>query len=393
MISFPYVLLKEIILHGFIINFSRFFRSKAFAIFSVVFFVHLLTYFHTSYETRDIFWPAVFLKLPFLLLPFCYFILPALTKKQYKILLYAYVLILFGNCINSIITYLGNMEAINEAMSRSKPFPVPGNHVRFSLMVTMGVFSSFYLFRKKFALKYAWERYFQLFLGCFFIFFLHLASVRSGMVILYFIIFALAFYYTFRKGKLIYGLLVIIVLIGVSTSSYFIFPTIRNKVDVTLKDISRTDQVASANYYPMSARIFSYRVGYEIFKKSPYVGVGIANLKREVHKGYISNYPSIFNHILPHNQYLRYLAAFGAIGFATFMFSFYYPLFYKKNWKREPMLLIQYIIVSISFLFEGTLETQMGLNFSLIFILAALSSIKDEFTYQPAYTRSELKEH
>lgn len=268
------------------------------------------------------------------------------------------------------------MDFYNEAMGRSKPFPVPANHVRFSLMVAFGAYSSYYLIRKKTIFLHNREIYFQTFLVLFFIGFLHLASVRSGMVVLYAIIFTLVVYHTFKSKKIIYGAIAIGSLLIISIASYYILPTVRNKIDVTLEDISRTDNMASANYYPMSARIYSYKVGYHLWNDNKLFGVGIANLKREVSKEYISRYNVIHNHIMPHNQYLRYLTAFGLIGFIIFLVTFYYPLFVGKNYFKEPALAIHYLVISLSFLFEGTLETQLGLNFCLFFIVLGLSRLK-----------------
>lgn len=374
--SLPYILVKEVVFIQLPKNIRSFWKQKAFLCLSIIFLVHLLSYLQTDHSNTTDFWSNISLKSAMLALPFCYAILPAISKKQFHIILNVYLLLLLISCAYAIVTYLGNMEVYNEAMSRSKPFPVPANHVRFSLMVALGAFCSFYLFKKSLVLISKWEKTIQLILCLFFIGFLHLASVRSGMVVLYIIILSVVLYYTFRSKKILFGLLAIGSLIIISVTSYYVFPTVRNKVDVTLRDIGRTDNVASANYYPMSARIYSYRIGYYLWKEKPLLGVGIANLKREVSKEYIARYPVIFNHIMPHNQYLRYLTSFGLIGFLVFMISFYFPLFYKKNYIREPLLGIHYLIVSLSFLFEGTLETQLGLNFCFIFIVLGLSTLK-----------------
>ncbi len=377
-IGVPYLILKAIIGRGLIHNFLVFLRKREFAFLSAIILVHLLSYFQTDYGNYDEYWKNIEVKSAIFAIPFCYAALPGITKGQFRGALYFYTILLFIAGINSILMYLSDMEAVNEAMSRSKPFPVPVNHVRFSLMMAMGAFSSFYLFRKGYFVIGKWEKYLHLSLMLFFVGFLHLASVRSGLFVLYALIGCLVFYYIIRGKKIIYSLLVIVGLAGVTLGSYYIFPTIRNKVEVTLTDFKKADMVVSANYYPLSARIFSYKVGYHLWKEKPLFGTGIGNLKREVKKEYTARYWQIFNHIMPHNQYIRYLTAFGIVGLLIFLATFYYPLLHKKNYIREPMLTIHYAIVSISFLFEGTLETQLGLNFSLIFIVLALSQLRGE---------------
>jgi hypothetical protein len=68
--------------------------------------------------------------------------------------------------------------------------------------------------------------------------------------------------------------------------------------------------------------------------------------------------------------------AFGIIGFSLFMFGFYYVFFYKKNLFLDVFLLLQFVMVSTSFLFEGTIETQLGVNYVLIFTLLPLYFIE-----------------
>lgn len=134
---------------------------------------------------------------------------------------------------------------------------------------------------------------------------------------------------------------------------------------------------SSANHYSLSARYYSYKVSWELVQENKLTGVGIANLNREVRKQYIRNYEVIHKKMqkLPHNQFLWYLAAFGVIGFSIFMVAFYYPLFYRLNFKKDYFFFVQYVIVSLSFLIEGTLETQLGVTYSIFFILLPLNQI------------------
>jgi len=76
-------------------------------------------------------------------------------------------------------------------------------------------------------------------------------------------------------------------------------------------------------------------------------------------------------YILPHNQYLYNLAAYGALGLLVFCVGLFYPAWWARR-KRAPLLLAQYVIIALSFLVEYTLETQIGLAFVVFFLLLAL---------------------
>ena len=75
-------------------------------------------------------------------------------------------------------------------------------------------------------------------------------------------------------------------------------------------------------------------------------------------------------YLKPHNQLLYWLVSFGLLGTLLAVAAFYSPLL--RQWRRPPpLLLAQYIILSLSFLVEPTLETPVGLPFAVLFVLLA----------------------
>ena len=155
--------------------------------------------------------------------------------------------------------------------------------------------------------------------------------------------------------------------------SYFAIGTFKNKVKNTVEDVRNTKHEYYANFHSLTARVFSYKVAWHLIKENPITGVGIGNLEREVNKAYIENYSEIKakSRLKPHNQYLNYTTAFGFLGLIIFIIGFYGILFYKK-YRTNVILLVNYLIITISFLFESTLETQLGANFTLCFLIIPL---------------------
>jgi O-antigen ligase len=155
-------------------------------------------------------------------------------------------------------------------------------------------------------------------------------------------------------------------------------PTLNNKWVNTVADLNVYLDKGYPNYNSLTTRFISYEAAFSIFKQNPLLGCGIGDIKDETDLFFKTNYPMIDIPILPHNQFLFYLSATGIIGLLVFCFAFYFPLFYQKNW-RNPVLLVQYVVITLSFMTEPMLETQLGVAFTVLFIFLPLTQSSDEF--------------
>jgi len=211
----------------------------------------------------------------------------------------------------------------------------------------------------------------------FLILFLHILAVRSGLVAFYAIFILLAIYFLINKHYKASIFIVVMIVFSVVFSFKYI-DTLRTRYSYTIYDMQMSGNLnASGNDYSISRRIIANKVAYSIFRDHPIFGVGEGNLLEYIYKKYALDYPFIKtdNILDPHNQFLRQLACTGLTGFIIFFACFYYPLFYKKNYRHIPLLVI-YIIASISFLVEDTLDIQLGLSFCLFFIMINLHYLK-----------------
>jgi O-antigen ligase len=75
---------------------------------------------------------------------------------------------------------------------------------------------------------------------------------------------------------------------------------------------------------------------------------------------------SELNGILQHNQFVFGFAATRLLGFLFFSFAVAYSIFCYNLWKDDLTISFNIIVFS-SFLFDHTLETQIGLSFFLFF--------------------------
>lgn len=346
-------------------------KNKVVLLFCLVFFLYALSSLLTDFETNDSYaLGRVMLKIPFLLLPPAILFLPPLSTKRYHSLLLIFVLFSFFIGIKSVLYFALHGDEVLNLIARSKTMPLPLNHVRFSLMLCLAIFLAGYLFVRKTYFFHRFEIYFNGFCAVFLFFFLHLLSVRSGLLAFYVLTGALLLVWGWqtRSYKLVLSALAGLVLLPVL--AYFLLSPFRGKVKNTLNDISGVKHEYYANFQSITARVFSYKVALEIIQDHPVLGVGVGNLERETQLVYIKNYREIRPEwrLKPHNQILYSLVAFGVLGTMIFLLAMYGVLF-ERRFRHNIILMVQFLIMSISFLFEGTLETQLGANFSICFLI------------------------
>lgn len=323
----------------------------------------------------------------FLIFAFAFTILPPFSEKKLLTFYYYFYCITVLTALGTFANYILNYKEITDSYIASKVMPTPVNHVRYSLILAFSIIIGTYLYYKKFFIKVEKEKYI-LASGTIFLFaFIHILSVRSGLLALYVCVFLLTIYSILNKGWKKRGIAILFILIALPVLSYFFIPTFKNKIHNTLEDFNRISRIESANDYSLVGRIISYKVAWKIFRENPYFGVGPSNLESHVKKVYNADFPEInkngIGYLMPHNQFLVILASTGIIGLIIFTLLFYAPLFLNYNYKY-PLLLFHYIIITISFMFEGTLETQTGTNFTLIFIFLPLFFLKGN-TVKPAH--------
>jgi len=119
-----------------------------------------------------------------------------------------------------------------------------------------------------------------------------------------------------------------------------------------------------------SERLYSYQIGYEIFKDSPILGCGIGDLRKLCGEKFMSKYQMDVSKY-PHNQYLFILAGSGILGLVLFLIGMCYPIFYFRK-KQDSLFFAIWLIVIISFLVENTIERSYSISFFLLFFLGSM---------------------
>jgi O-antigen ligase len=283
---------------------------------------------------------------------------------------------MFLMCLGTGINYLLDAAHINELIKQGKPMPTPGNHIRFSVLLAYSVIAGTLLYNKNYYWKYRWETKLQAGLTVFLFLFLHLLSVRTGLVVLYAAILVMGFRYALRTRRYWIGALALALMLTMPLAAYYLVPSFRAKMEYMSYDrwMHRHEMGA---LYADSGRITSLEVGYQIFKEHPVAGIGVGHIQREVNRIFETQYPELPNPLMPHNQLLYVLATTGILGLLLFSTAFLYPLIYQKNY-RHPMILASYTVFGVLIMLEHNLENSGGIAFFCFFLCLLLNHLNKE---------------
>lgn len=133
-------------------------------------------------------------------------------------------------------------------------------------------------------------------------------------------------------------------------------------------EIDQYKHNGSVNEHSVTQRIVYMSIAVKLIKKHFFFGIGTGDLPMEYANYYKTHETglSVDRQRHTHNQFLRFFAVFGVIGFLIIMAAFIIPPFYERKWNSYYFIMI-FSLVFLSFLNEDTLETQAGVTFATLF--------------------------
>ncbi|MBO2012367.1 O-antigen ligase family protein [Hymenobacter negativus] len=354
---------------------------------AMVFVLHLLAGVQTHAANMDEYRFDLGMQLPFLILPLSFWLLPPFPSRYLRWLWWILIIMTVLAACGATINYLLHAQEINESYMHSKVMPTEPDHIRFSIIITMAIAAAVLLLAHK-AVSSAWHIWVKAAIVGLALF-LHLLAVRSGEMTFYALGGLAILWLVLAKRMWKKAALVATTLILLPIVSYLAFPTFRNRVYNTQEDVSKVQESSEGKNFSISSRVYSYQAALEVWRDNKLLGVGKPNLEGEMAKRYARLHPQLTSefYIMPHNQYLYNLAAYGAIGLLVFCLCLFYPAWWARK-KNAPLLLAQYVSIALSFLVEYTLETQIGLAFVVFFLMLALQGSlpceEDDSVWRPA---------
>lgn len=319
---------------------------------------------------------------PFLFMPFAFGALRPFSKKEFITLLYSFISITVLVCIYTAYIYILDFHHINEQLKQGQALPTINNeHIRFSLSICFSICALGYiLFHKWYVFHYKKERIIQICIMLFLIICLHFFAVRSGLLAFYLCLIYISIYIIFSYKKYVFGIIMLLLCFCLPFLTYHYVESVKNKVNYMLWDMNQLNNSNISNYSD-AVRIASIRSGVELIKEHPLIGVGIGDIKEETYIVLKKTYPAIEpkDYKMPHNQWVWSWASMGIAGPLLLLISIVVALLYNQNYKN--LLLLCFFIISISsFLYEHTLQTQIGVSFYIMPMMILLNYLRGNNT-------------
>ena len=321
-------------------------------------------------------WERLRLKAPFLLLPFVFVSVPVFRKRHVLFLVAAFVVVVSIAAFGISINYALHFEAFNEGLLRGQPIATPSNHIRFSLAVVLAIIGAGWLSVERFYLFHATERWIYGILGLSLITFLHLLSVRSGLVVFYAVMGVTAVWVLIAQRNIWLGAGALMAVLLLPILAYQLMPSLQNKIGYMRYDLEQYFN-ENAEHYSDSERLQSLEIGFSILRDHPLVGVGPGDLKQETQTRYAQRFPDGASVRMPHNQLLTIGAGSGVLGLLLFLGAFFTPLLSRKAYRHLPFLLF-HLVFLLSFLFENTLENNYGITLYLLWVLIGINYLQSQ---------------
>lgn len=309
-------------------------------------------------------------KLPFLMLPMAFALLPALSLKSLKAFTWSLALLLLLGCSYSYYFLWKDTDQIINGYFTSKVMPTPAyrDHIRYSIFITWFCVWCIYVF-PLFRGKEKWLLAFSIF---FFVVYIHVLAVKSGLLMFYLFILAYGIYYLLKRkwlvGISLIGAIGIIILTAFKT-----FPSFEYKIAYLKYTYEEYHRTGMSGQFSDMGRVISYGLARDICRESPWLGVGAGDILDVMKEKYNEKYPAVpeEQRLVPHNQLLVVAVGCGIPALILFVTWLWYPVSNIKRTRSGFFMLTTWFILLVALLVEPMLEVQLGVFvylFCLLFV-------------------------
>ncbi len=309
------------------------------------------------------------IKMPFLLLPLAFSLLPAFSLNQLRGFTVAICSLLLISAIYSASFLASNFNDLIYGYKVSKVLPTlaENDHIRFSLCILLTIIWCAYFWpRLEGKIMKGFVAITMVVLSVY----LHVLAARTGLMLWYLFIIAYTVFYVSRRNKAL-AIAVFIVLIVMALVAIEYVPTLRNRVGYFnyMYILFRQGEI-SAIYSDMN-RMISYEISSRVIAAHPLAGVGLGDMMTAMAKGYDKYYPGTDNDlkILPHNQFLVMGLAVGIPALLLFVTWVFAPLRYVRRNRDSFFFAMVWLVLLLPLLVEPMLEIQFGVFVYLFFLL------------------------
>ncbi|MBL7713751.1 MAG: O-antigen ligase family protein [Chitinophagaceae bacterium] len=340
--------------------------------------LYALSYFWSS----DIpYWTErVQVKFPFILFPLAFCFLRPLNNRQLQILSFGLMALAAGGCLYTLSFFFADPEKSISGYFYSQVLPTPAykDHIRFSIFIAWIVIWCCFTFRKMDSPR---QKAITAAAVIFFVLFLHLLAVRSGLLVLYTFI-SLYIIYLFRRGKARTASLILLSGIVSVSVAYTYIPSFRSKIQYAVYSLNEYEQGNHSADFSDIGRLISYDLAFRIIKEHPVLGVGAGDIREEMKRKYELYSPDTRpeQRIVPHNQLMEVTLAGGLVTLGVFLGWLFYPLRRLKKNRASFYVLATWLALFVAMMVEAMLEVQFGVFvylFAMLWMQKATQSAAD----------------
>lgn len=318
----------------------------------------------------------VSVKLPVLLLPLAFGLLPAFSSRQLTVFTVGGAVLFLGSVGYSVYFLVADPAYYIEQYRFSKVLPTLAGHdyIRYSLATALFIIWCFYT-RKNIRPRIArWFVTFTIIVLCVHI---HVVAVKTGLLVLYLFFFCHALYIAFSR-KLIIGVGIIAFMAVTAISAYRYVPTFEQKVNYFRYSWKVFEHGNFDSDYSDIGRLISYDISLKLMPDHLIGGTGIGDLHDVMREGYRKWYPAVpeFQQLKPHNQFLIVALGCGIPAFVIFLIWIIYPLRWVRNNRHGFFVFTIWLVMLVPLMVEPFLELQFGVFVYLFFILWMVHNAK-----------------
>jgi O-antigen ligase len=306
------------------------------------------------------------LHLPFLAIPIGMLSFDYLGKRELKWIFYAFIIGCLGGAIWSSIQYFANKEMYDAGYGISQVIPTPfkKDHIRFSIAVVMGIWFAYFCYLNE---TNKFIKYCTIISGILLIIYLHILSVKTGLLSFYILVFFFILFTIFNEKKWKLGLLLFVVFITIPFIAFNTSSTFKHKFYYVKYSIGQINNTTKDANISDEGRLISYELANHIIAKNWGIGVGAGDVFNEMKKEYDANFNNQKNItvLLPHNQIMVMVLVAGLLGGIVYLLFLFLPLL--LHYRASLLLLGFWMILLVPQMVEPLHETQYGITIHIFF--------------------------
>lgn len=188
----------------------------------------------------------------------------------------------------------------------------------------------------------------------------------------------------YNKGykKIIIGL--VLALLGLATASYKLFPTPFKRFQTAINVTKSSQTIDKTDAESTAVRILIWKESIKLIKNKFWFGTTAGDVNDKLIESYEKEglTGALTKKLNAHNQFLQTFIATGFIGFVLLILMTVFLIVYSFI-KKNYILMLFSILISLNFMVESMLQTQAGFTFFTFFLCLILKyNLKEVSEYK-----------